>query len=72
MLPNNLPMQERTVDVEPLVLVLRTGRQVRGVGEEREEKSGNPSFHIVTFQEQEDQEMVEKADLSTRFKTNAG
>ena len=47
MLPNNLPMQERTVDVEPLVLVLRTGRQVRGVEEEREEKRrGN---HGVRF-----------------------
>ena len=31
----------------------------------------DPSFHIVTFQEQEGHEMVEKADLQTRFKTNA-
>lgn len=50
MLLNNLTMQGRIVDVEPLVLVFRRGRQVWGVGEGREEKSGNPSFHIVTFQ----------------------
>ena len=33
-----------------MVLVFRRGRQVWGVGEQREEKRGNPSFHIVTFQ----------------------
>ena len=38
-------MQERIVDVEPLVMVLRSGRQVWGVGEGREEKSGiHPSI----------------------------
>ena len=38
-------MQERIVDVEPLVMVLRSARQVWGVGEGREEKSGiHPSI----------------------------
>lgn len=62
MLLNNLTMQGRIVDVEPLVLVFRRGRQVWGVGEGREEKSGNPSFHIVTFQGKRAID-VEKADL---------
>ena len=38
-------MQERIVDVEPLVMVLRSGRQVWGFGEGIEEKSGiHPSI----------------------------
>lgn len=52
MLLNNLTTQERIGDVEHVVLVLRSGRQLWGIGEERRERGGNTSFRTVTFPEQ--------------------
>lgn len=52
MLLNNLTTQERIGDVEHVVQVLRSGRQLWGIGEERREPGGNTSFHTVTFPEQ--------------------
>lgn len=52
MLLSNLIMHERLGHVDCVVWVLRSGRYMWGIGEVRKKRNGNPSFHVVTFQEQ--------------------